>query len=296
MASSGEFLLDNLVPYDTAFHVGLTRELTLGYPPQVPGVSGFRLGYHLGPDLVRAAALRWAAVDPYDSINRFDVTLGAIALILALRAMTRAAGGGPFAVDLAGLHPPGRRFLVPVRGQPPGALVGGPAARQPAGLAGPLQPGDPGPRAGAWARWSPSSAIKAAAAAGSWLAALPGGRGPLLQGVPRRPPAPRPRRGRRPRAGVALRRRAGGGPALRAGHGAPRPRARAAARSTSRWRRSTSSAITRESLELPPLSGVALAGWAVAVAGRFPGPARCSASARPGGRCAAARGPPPRWR
>ena len=32
VASSGEFLLDNLVPYDTAFHVGLARELTLGYP------------------------------------------------------------------------------------------------------------------------------------------------------------------------------------------------------------------------------------------------------------------------
>src|SRR5688572_8870457 len=105
VASSGEFLLDNLVPYDTAFHVGLARELTLGYPPQFPGVSGFSLGYHLGPDLVRAAALRWAAVDPYDSINRFDVTLGAIALILALRSMTRAAGGGGFAVDLAGFIP-----------------------------------------------------------------------------------------------------------------------------------------------------------------------------------------------
>lgn len=105
VAASGEFLLDNLVPYDTAFHVGLSRELTLGYPPQLPGVSGFSLGYHLGPDLVRAAALRWAAVDPYDSINRFDVTLGAIALILVLRAVTRAAGGGPLAVAFAGFIP-----------------------------------------------------------------------------------------------------------------------------------------------------------------------------------------------
>jgi hypothetical protein len=104
-AASGEFLLDNLVPYDTAFHVGLSRELTLGYPPQLPGVSGFGLGYHLGPDLVRAAALRWAAVDPYDSINRLDVTLGALALILVLRAITRAAGGNGFAVDLAGFIP-----------------------------------------------------------------------------------------------------------------------------------------------------------------------------------------------
>ena len=104
-APSGEFLLDNLVPYDTAFHVGLTRELTLGYPPQVPGVSGFPLGYHLGPDLVRAAALRWARVDPYDSISRFDVTLGAVALILVLRAVTAAVGGSAFAAGLAGFIP-----------------------------------------------------------------------------------------------------------------------------------------------------------------------------------------------
>ena len=31
LSSDGEFLLDPLVPYDTAFHVGLARELTLGY-------------------------------------------------------------------------------------------------------------------------------------------------------------------------------------------------------------------------------------------------------------------------
>jgi hypothetical protein len=105
VGASGEFLLDPLVPYDTAFHVGLTRELTLGYPPQVPGVSGFPLGYHLGIDLVRAAALRWAHVDPYDAINRFDVTVGALALILALRAITHAIGGSPRAVALAGFTP-----------------------------------------------------------------------------------------------------------------------------------------------------------------------------------------------
>jgi hypothetical protein len=101
VAESGEFLLDPLVPYDTAFHVGLTRELAVSYPPQVPGVSGFPLGYHLGLDLVRAAALRLAGVDPYHAISRFDVTLGALALVLALRAATRAAGGPPLAVALA---------------------------------------------------------------------------------------------------------------------------------------------------------------------------------------------------
>jgi hypothetical protein len=105
VGGSGEFLIDPLVPYDTAFHVGLSRELTLGYPPQVPGVAGFPLGYHLGIDLVRAAALRFAQVDPYDAISRFDVTLGALGLILALRAVTQAIGGSPRAVALAGFTP-----------------------------------------------------------------------------------------------------------------------------------------------------------------------------------------------
>lgn len=102
VAGSGEFLLDPFVAYDTAFHVGLVRELTLGYPPQVPGVSGFPLGYHLGTDLVRAAALRWAAVDPYDSVSRFDVTVFAIALLLAVRAAAARLGLSPLGVALAG--------------------------------------------------------------------------------------------------------------------------------------------------------------------------------------------------
>lgn len=97
----GDFLLDPLVPYDAAFHVGLTRELTLGYPPQLPGVSGFPIGYHLGTDLVRAAALRWAGTDPFDAISRFDVTLGALALVLALRAATHRLGAAPAAVAFA---------------------------------------------------------------------------------------------------------------------------------------------------------------------------------------------------
>jgi hypothetical protein len=102
VSSSGEFLLDPLVAYDTAFHVGLVRELTLGYPPQVPGVAGFPLGYHLGTDLVRAAALRWAAIDPYDSVSRFDVTVFAIALLLAVRAAAARLGLSPTGVALAG--------------------------------------------------------------------------------------------------------------------------------------------------------------------------------------------------
>jgi len=91
-AASGEFLLDGFLTADTSFHVGLTRELTLGYPPQVPGLAGQPLGYHLGTDLVRAAALRWAGVDPFDSIARFDVTVFALALLLALRGAAWMAG------------------------------------------------------------------------------------------------------------------------------------------------------------------------------------------------------------
>ncbi|PYQ01167.1 MAG: hypothetical protein DMF83_26325 [Acidobacteria bacterium] len=101
-SAGGDFRLDPFVAFDTAFHVGLTRELTIGYPPQLPGVAGFPVGYHFGTDLVRAAALRWACIDPYDAISRFDVTLGALALLLALRAAARAVGASPFAVSLAG--------------------------------------------------------------------------------------------------------------------------------------------------------------------------------------------------
>jgi hypothetical protein len=96
----GEFVLDPLVPYDTAFHVGLARELTLGYPPQVPGISGITLGYHIGADLVRAAALRWAGVDPYDSVTRLDPTAGVLALVLVLRATGARLGFQPRAVAL----------------------------------------------------------------------------------------------------------------------------------------------------------------------------------------------------
>jgi hypothetical protein len=98
---SGAFLLDALVPFDTAFHVGLSRELARGYPPELPGVSGFPVGYHLGTDLVRAAALRWAGVDPFDSISRFDVTLHGLALMLALRAAAARLRAGPKVVALA---------------------------------------------------------------------------------------------------------------------------------------------------------------------------------------------------
>jgi hypothetical protein len=101
-AANGDFLLDPFLAEDTSFHVGLTRELAIGYPPQAPGLAGQPLGYHLGTDLVRAAALRWASVDPYDSIARLDVTLYALALLLGLRGAAWRAGLRGTALGLVG--------------------------------------------------------------------------------------------------------------------------------------------------------------------------------------------------
>ncbi len=100
-SSTGDFLLDPLVTSDSAFHVGLTHELLTGGPPQVPSVAGFPLGYHLGTDLVRAAALRWARVGPWDSLARLDVTLWGLGLILALRSLAARLGAPPLAIALA---------------------------------------------------------------------------------------------------------------------------------------------------------------------------------------------------
>src|SRR5690606_26358502 len=49
----------------------------------------------------RAAALRWAGVDPWDSLTRLDVVLWALALVLAVRAATARLGAPPLAVALA---------------------------------------------------------------------------------------------------------------------------------------------------------------------------------------------------
>ena len=102
-ASDGSFLLDPIAPYDDAvFHVGLARELTLGLPPQVPGLSGVTLGYHLGQGLVRAAALRFAGLQPFDLISRVDPVLLSLGLILVLRGLAARLGLPPLGVTLAG--------------------------------------------------------------------------------------------------------------------------------------------------------------------------------------------------
>jgi len=101
----GAFLLDLGEHVDTALHVGVSFELVAGYPPQVPGLAGVPMRYHVGSHLVRAAAVRWAGIHPYDAISRFDITLWAIALVLALRAAAQAVGLGERAVALAGFLP-----------------------------------------------------------------------------------------------------------------------------------------------------------------------------------------------
>lgn len=94
--ADGGFHLDPMG--DHPLHAGITWELTTSGPPQVPGLAGVPLVYHVGADLVRAAALRWADVGPYDSINRFEVTLGALALALALRGVMARLSPAPFAL------------------------------------------------------------------------------------------------------------------------------------------------------------------------------------------------------
>jgi hypothetical protein len=101
----GTFRLDVGDHIDTAVHVGVTWELVTGYPPQVPGLAGVPMRYHVGSHLVRAAAARWAGIHPYDSLNRFDITLWAVALVLALRAAAQALGLGMGALALAGFLP-----------------------------------------------------------------------------------------------------------------------------------------------------------------------------------------------
>ena len=103
--ADGAFRLDVGEHVDTALHVGVTWELVASWPPQVPGLAGVPMRYHVGTHLVRAAAARWAGIHPYDATSRFDVTLWAVALVLALRAAAQAYGLGAGAVRLAGFLP-----------------------------------------------------------------------------------------------------------------------------------------------------------------------------------------------
>jgi hypothetical protein len=105
MGPGGAFLVDTDESVDSAVHVGLTWELVAGWPPQVPGLAGVPLHYHVGSHLVRAAATRWAGIHPYDSLNRFDPALWGLGLVLALRAAAFSLGFGKTAVALAGFLP-----------------------------------------------------------------------------------------------------------------------------------------------------------------------------------------------
>jgi hypothetical protein len=121
--AAGDFRLDVGEHVDTALHVGVTWELVASYPPQVPGLAGVPMRYHVGSHLVRAAAARWAGIHPYDALSRFDVTLWGIALVLALRAAAHALRLGEAAVRLAGFLP-----LAADLSFLPGLLLGSPNA------------------------------------------------------------------------------------------------------------------------------------------------------------------------
>src|SRR5262245_16711184 len=123
VASDGAFLLDLGEHVDTAVHVGVSHELVADWPPQVPGLAGVPMRYHVGSHLVRAAAGRWAGIHPYDAMARFDVALWAIALVLALRATSHALGLGAAALTLAGFVP-----LLADLSFVPGLLLGSPNA------------------------------------------------------------------------------------------------------------------------------------------------------------------------
>lgn len=97
-APDGGFLLDPLERVDTAFHVGVTFELTHAWPPQVPGLAGVPLRYHVAGHLVRAAATRFAGLHPYDLLTRFDLLFGLVALVLAWRALGQAVGAPAWVV------------------------------------------------------------------------------------------------------------------------------------------------------------------------------------------------------
>jgi len=99
-AADGGFLLDPMG--DQPLHAGLAWELTLP-DPQVPGLAGVPLSYHVGADLVRAAAVRWAGVRPYAPLNRGEPVLWALALMLALASFARRLGAPTAAVALAPL-------------------------------------------------------------------------------------------------------------------------------------------------------------------------------------------------
>ena len=112
VAPDGSFLVDVGEHQDTALHVGLAFEPVAGYPPQVPGLAGVPLRYHVGAHLVRAAAVRWAGVHPYDLLNRLEITLWAAGLVLALRAVAQALEASRESGGRARWLPPSRRGPV----------------------------------------------------------------------------------------------------------------------------------------------------------------------------------------
>ena len=286
----------SLVPYDTAFHVGphprADPRLSAAGPRRVRASPS---AITSGLDLVRAAALRWAGGRPLrlDQPLRRDAGRARPDPRPARdhprrgrqrRSPSTLAGFIPLATDFSFLfaaNPQAHWWADLLRGNLLLSLAL-------------VQPGRSPPWPWPSARWSRSPATtrgRRPRLARRWPRCWPA-RGAVLQGVPRRPPAPRP--------GVAA--------LARAGARAPRrwpwplPCALATAllvlgpgrqhrrrRRSPRWTSSTSPARASAS---PRSRGAALAGWAAAVARRVPGPAGPRPGRGRGAPCAAAPRPP----
>jgi hypothetical protein len=118
MIGDGGFAFDSGEGPDTAFYVGVAWELAVSYPPQAPALAGVPMAYHNGPHIVRGATAYWAGIHPYDAISRFDNTLLALALILALRGAVAMLGGSPRAVALISWAPLATDFSFIFAGVP----------------------------------------------------------------------------------------------------------------------------------------------------------------------------------
>ena len=274
---SGDFLLDPLVTFDSAFHVGLTRELVVGHPPQVPGRR--RIPARLSPRN-RPRARRRPALGRDRSLGLADAPrrhpLGPRPSSSACAPLAARLGGSPAAVALApwtllltdfsfvfAANPQAHWWTDLLRGNLLLSLVYANPRRarpRPRSSAPSSRSSRFEERRAARRTW-PSPPLLAAAV--PFFKVFLGAH--LLLGLGRRL---RPRAAaRRARALVARR------PPLCPRHRRPRPRPGRRDGAASSWRRSTSSRVTRETLGLAPLAGPALRGLGGALARRVAGPA-----------------------
>jgi len=99
-AQGGGYRVGGMSAHDDAIHVALAWEFQSEAVPQVPGFAGRRFGYHMGPDLIRAAAVRFTGLSPYQTLTQVEPFVALAGLILALRAAAHRLGLSPLAVTL----------------------------------------------------------------------------------------------------------------------------------------------------------------------------------------------------